>query len=219
MLLLLALQMQAPPDTFLVRREAREVQAEFERTRRKLLPVTYSGGGRCEVAVGRFCYWYDPEELPLPEEPIEIMRARGGMLHRLEALFARAPGDAWIMGQLVRYTVEQKDLDSALVIASCESWWCQALTGYILHIKGDVALADSMFALALAASPESVHCDWNNLRPVLETDLDSYRALSCRQRDSANAVLFWRATPAFSRGANDVRTEWFARKTLIRALD
>ena len=218
LLILLALQVQAP-DTFLVRREAREVQAQFERTRRQLLPITYSGGGRCEVTVGRFCYWYDPDELPLPEEPIEILRARGGMLQKLEALYERAPGDAWIMAQLVRYTVEQGDLDSALVIASCDSWWCQALMGYTLHVRGDVALADSMFALAMASMPEAVHCDWNNLSVVLESDLDSYRALTCRQRDSANAVLFWRATPAFARGANDVRTEWYARKTLIRSLD
>ena len=220
-LLLVALQMQTQMvDTFLIRREAREVQAQFERTRRQLLPVTYGGGGRCEVAIGRFCYWYDLEELPLPDEPIEIMRARGGMLHRLEALYERAPGDAWILGQLVRYTVEQGDLDSALVIASCETWWCQALMGYTLHIKGDVALADSMFALSLAAMPPAVHCDWNNLSVALEgADAESYRSLNCRQRDSANAVLFWRATPAFARGGNDVRTEWFARKTLIRSLD
>src|SRR5262245_40288185 len=112
LLLLVASQMPVQrPDTFLIRREAREVQAEFERKRRQLLPITYSGGGRCEVAVGRFCYWYDPDELPLPDEPIEVMRARGGMLHRLESLYERAPGDAWIQAQLVRYTVEQGDLD------------------------------------------------------------------------------------------------------------
>ena len=220
MLPLLALGIAAQaPDTLLIRREARDIQAQFERTRRQLLPVTYSGGGRCEVAVGRYCYWYDPDELPLPEEPIEIMRARGGMLQRLESLYERTPGDAWILGQLVRYTVEQGDVDSALVLASCETWWCQALTGYTLHARGDVVLADSMFALSMAAMPESVHCDWNNLATVLESDVGRYRALNCRQRDSANAVLFWRATPAFARGGNDVRTEWYARKTLIRALD
>ena len=220
LLLLVASQMPVqPPDTFLIRREAREVQAQFERTRRKLLPITYGGGGRCEVTVGRFCYWYDPDELPLPEEPIEIMRARGGLLHRLEALYERAPGDAWILGQLVRYTVEQGDPDSALVLSSCETWWCQALMGYTLHLKGDVGLADSMFTLAMAGMPQAVRCDWNNLAIVLETDVDRYRALNCRQRDSANAVLFWRATPAFTRKGNDVRTEWYARNTLIRSLD
>ena len=107
----------ATPDTFVVRRTAREVQARFERTRRELLPISHTGGGRCDVTVGRFCYWHDPDELPLPEEPVEIARARGAMLHSLEALFAQAPGDAWILGQLVRYTVEQGDVDSALVLA------------------------------------------------------------------------------------------------------
>ena len=223
LLLLAALQTQAQPqqaDTFLVRREAREVQARFERTRRQLLPISYTGGGRCDVTVGRFCYWYDPDELPLPEEPIEIMRARGAMLHNLEALFARAPGDDWILGQLVRYTVEQGDLDSALVLSSCDSWWCQSLAGYTLHIKGDVVGSDSMFSRALAAMPEKVRCDWNDLSEAMEgADVQAYRGLNCRQRDSANAALFWRATPAFARGGNDVRTEWYARRTLIRSLD
>ena len=219
LLLLLALQTQQS-DTFLVRREAREIQAQFERTRRQLLPVTNTGGGRCDVTVGRFCYWYDPDELPLPEEPVEIMRARGALLHGLEALINRAPGDPWVLGQLVRYTVEQGDLDSAIVLSSCGTWWCDALEGYTLHIKGDVVAADSVFALALAAMPEKVHCEWNDLSSALESaDLESYRRLTCRQRDSANASLFWRATPAFARGGNDVRTEWYARKTLIRSLD
>jgi hypothetical protein len=210
----------AAPDTFLVRREARELQSRFERTRRQLLPISTTGGGRCDVTVGRFCYWYDPDELPLPEEPIEIMRARGALIHGLEALFARAPGDAWVLGQLVRYTVEQGDLDSALVLAACDSWWCQSLAGYTLHIKGDVVGADSMFSLALAAMPEKVRCEWNDLARALEPeDREGYRPLTCRQRDSANANLFWRATPAFARRGNDVRTEWFARQTLIRSLD
>jgi hypothetical protein len=120
----------------------------------------------------------------------------------------------------VRYTVEQGDLDSALVLSSCDTWWCEALEGYTLHIKGDVVAADSVFALALAAMPEKVHCEWNDLSSALESaDLESYRGLTCRQRDSANASLFWRATPAFARGGNDVRTEWYARRTLIRSLD
>lgn len=220
-LLLLALQTQAQaPDTFVIRRTAREVQAQFERTRRQMLPVTYTGGGRCEVAIGRYCYWYDPDELPLPEEPIEIMRARGAMLHGLERLYERAPGDAWILGQLVRYTVEQGDVDSALVLASCDSWWCQSLAGYTFHMKGDVVSADSMFSRALATMPPAVRCDWNNLSPALEAAEEQvYGKLNCNQRDSANAMIFWRATPAFARGANDVRTEWFARRTLIRTLD
>ena len=77
-----------------------------------------------------------------------------------------------------------------------------------------------MFSRALATMPPAVRCDWNNLSPALEAAEEQvYGKLNCNQRDSANAMIFWRATPAFARGANDVRTEWFARRTLIRALD
>lgn len=221
LLLALTFQALAVPDSVQLRRAARELQASFERTRRELLPVSTSGSGRCDERVGRYCYWYDPDEPPAPPEPEGIRRAREGLLAELSAMAARLPGDEWILAQRVRYTAEHGHPDSAAVLASsCGAWWCSALAGYAWYIHGDVAAAESAFAAALAAMPERVRCEWNDLDPALDPeDLRPYRKLDCRGRDSANAELFWRATPLFARGGNDVRAEWFARHTLVRAIE
>lgn len=220
-MLLLALGFALQLDSTALRREARELQARFERTRRAHLPVSTVGSGRCDERVGRYCYWYDPIEPPPPEEPAIIGRARDGFLADLAAVAQRLPGDEWILAQRVRYLAEQGHPDSAAALTRrCDGWWCRALEGYAWFVQGEVVAAESAFAGALRSMPEQVRCDWNDLDPILDPeDLGSYRKLDCRGRDSANAVLFWRATPVFARGGNDVRTEWFARRTLIRALD
>lgn len=221
LLLALSLQVGLPvPDSVALRRDARELQARFERTRRELLPISTSGAGRCDERVGRYCYWYDPTEPLPPPEPDAIHLARASLLANLRAMAGRLPGDEWILAQRVRYTAEQGHPDSAAAIAaSCATWWCHALAGYAWHIHGDVVAAESSFAAAVAAMPEGVRCAWNDLDAVLDPeDLGRYRKLDCRGRDSANANLWWRAMPLFARGGNDVRTEWLARQTLVRAL-
>lgn len=217
--ILAIMQASAPaPDSAAIRREARELQAQFESFRREHLPISNTGDGKCEVAIGRFCYWYDPTEPPLPEEPKEIAEARATLLTQLEKLASYSPTDPWILSQRVRYTIEHGLSDSAAAIATCETWWCRALAAFAHYHKGDVGTADSLYRIALAQAPMGVRCDWNHLGQALDgEERILYNRLDCRQRDSANAGLFWRATPAFSRPGNDVRVEWFARQTLIRA--
>ena len=42
---------------------ARMAQVSFERSRRAQLPYGSSTGGRCDVRLGRYCWWYD-ESMP-----------------------------------------------------------------------------------------------------------------------------------------------------------
>ena len=76
--LILAFMQASPPapDSAAVRRGARELQAQFELFRRENLPISEVGKDKCEVRIGRFCYWYDPTDPPLPDEPKEIADAR-----------------------------------------------------------------------------------------------------------------------------------------------
>src|SRR5260221_8467196 len=56
---------------------AHAAQVSFERSRRSLLPPGQSSGGRCDVRLGRFCWWYDgiaprlpaEREAPVPPRP------------------------------------------------------------------------------------------------------------------------------------------------------
>jgi hypothetical protein len=223
-LLLATLLQAAPPEAARqVLRQARAAQADFERTRRWLLPRTAGGVGRCDERVGGFCYWYDDAEPPPPREPGAIAAARRALLTRLSGLADSAPRDGWIPAQQVRYLVEEGHPDSALAVArACraEAWWCAALEGFARHAARDYQDADRAFGSALAAMPEAMRCQWNDLEPLLEDDLAAeYRRLDCRARDSANAVLFWLGRPRFTERGNDLRTEHYARHTLVASLE
>ena len=218
--LILAFMQASPPkpDSAAVRREARELQAQFEAFRRENLPISEVGKDKCEVRIGRFCYWYDPADPPLPDEPKEIADARADFLAQLENLATYSPTDPWVLAQRVRYTVEQGLFDSAAAIASCGTWWCSALSAYAYYYKGDVGTADSLYSKAMSKAPMGVRCDWNHIGQALEPQEKLiYDRLDCRQRDSVDAYLFWRGRPAFSRPGNDVRVQWYARMTAIRA--
>ncbi|HEX9167004.1 MAG TPA: hypothetical protein VF862_13915, partial [Gemmatimonadales bacterium] len=174
LLLLLAAQLAAPsqssPDSARLSREARSAQAAFERARRHLLPVTTAGLGRCDVRLGRFCYWYDEGDPPPPLEPLQIAALRERFLVRLDSLAARSPGDAWIAGQRVRYLVEAgRHAEAVEVARACgDSWRCSAMAGFALHAGRQFPEADSAFGVALAGMSAEQRCQWTDLTPLLE---------------------------------------------------
>ncbi|HET9513406.1 MAG TPA: hypothetical protein VFO95_05700 [Gemmatimonadales bacterium] len=210
----------SPADSARIHRDMVAAQRRFESDRRRQLPLTTSGSGRCDVQVGRYCYWYDPSEPPPPEEPAAIKEDRGEFLAVLAEAADKIPGDPWILGQRIRYLVEHGAHDFAAAVArSCDGWWCRAVEGFALHNKGDVAGAEAAFAAALEEMPEADRCEWNDLSVVLEPEDEAYQNLDCIQRDSANALLFWRSRPLLRRPGNDVRTDWYSRQVIVRALE
>ncbi len=213
-----------PFDSVSLARRARAAQARFEAFRRSHLYRDLADpGGRCDVRVGRFCYWYDPPFDPPPPEDEAVGPARDRLLRDLADLARALPGDDWIAGQRVRYLVEAGRADSAVAVAAgCAGtpWWCEALDGFARHAAGDEPGADGAFARALAAMPETERCLWTDLSPLLDdADADAYRALPCAARDSANRRIWWLADPLYSRPGNEVRTEHYARETMALALE
>jgi len=213
----------APEDTLQVRREARDAQEHFERIRRRHLPMLFTAYARCDVRAGNHCYWYDEAEPPPPPEPPATTAARAELLARLGELAGTRPEDGWIAAQRVRYWAEHGEPDSSLSAArNCraEGWWCAALSGYAHHAAGRYQASEAAFDRALLAMPDEDRCHWNNLEDLLEGDLHGeYKQLSCAARDSANRVIFWLARPRFRVAGNDVLTAWYARNTLVRALE
>src|SRR5687768_3382611 len=61
-------------------RLARSAQGSFERTRRYSLPEGGGSAGRCDVQLGRFCWWYDAVPPNLPPEAAQITRRRAALL-------------------------------------------------------------------------------------------------------------------------------------------
>jgi hypothetical protein len=217
--LVLALLQQ--PDSQATLRSARRAQADFESFRRSHLPERdgYSGQN-CDRYIGRYCFWYGDQEKDSVPEPSTIGEARARLLARLADAAALLPGDDWIMGQRVRYLIEDgRPRDGLAVARECRatSWWCTALAGLSLHVAAAFAEADSAFAAALYDMPETERCRWDDVSLLLEGELrDRYDHMSCDERAAFASRWWWLAAPLLSRPGNDRRTEHFARITLAR---
>ncbi len=180
-----------------------------------MLPTFYAGTADHCLIVGRFCEWHpNVRDYVVPDEGKNIIRARTELLRELEKASASVPGDDWIMGQRIRYLTEGHDTSAISVARSCRAtkWWCDALLGLALHVAGDFAASDSAFARALDGMATPMRCHWLNLAPLLDDDIrDTYRKLSCAQRESIDARIWWLADPLFMTPGNERRTEHFSR--------
>jgi hypothetical protein len=202
-------------------RSVRSAQTSFEAFRRAHLPRGERYGGTCDVRIGRYCYWRGDEgEEKRPDEPREIGERRLALIRDLDAASDAIPGDAWVVGQRIRYLVEAEKTDEALRAAkSCRaaSWWCSALAGYSAHEGGRFAAAESAYTSALAAMPEAERCRWLDLSDVLEDDLlDRFKKLGCQEREAFARRVFWLGSPLLSVASTDRFTEHLARLTRAR---
>jgi hypothetical protein len=203
-------------------RAARRAQEQFESLRRANLPFR-SGAppSPCDLQIGRFCYWHDdgasPPEVPEPER---ITRARERFLGTLAEAARVLRGDEWIVGQHVRYLLEAgRTADAIAAATACWStpWWCDALAGLALHQALEYARADSAFTSALAEMTPEQRCRWTDISLVIDGDAAKrYRRLPCSERSGFERRFWWLSQPLYSRPGNDVRTEFFARRTMSR---
>jgi hypothetical protein len=63
-----------------------------------------------------------------------------------------------------------------------------------------------------------LRCDWTDLAPLLGEDARRTRALPCTGSDSLRERIWWLARPLYSRPGNDLRTEHYARHTMVLLL-
>jgi hypothetical protein len=224
-------------DSLQLLRSARQAQREFERVRRAHLPYDWDDrSGPCDVLIGRFCYWYHPSP-NRPPESAAIGRGRARLLRELAAAAARLPGDDWILGQRVRYLVEDRRAGVAVaVVRTCRGtrWWCDALEGFARHAGRDYAGSDRAFERALAGMEEKQRCAWTDLSALLK-DTREYRRLPlrsaqslpralrggrlCEERAARNQRIWWLADPLYSVAGNDLRTEHYSRHTMALLLE
>src|SRR3989454_5016754 len=192
-------------DSLSVLRLARRAQDAFEITRRENLPLRPSGSsdGRYEV-IGRIRYWYEHggDGDSAPPEPPQIRRARTRLLAALDVAGASLPGDEWIVGQRVRYLLEDSQPRlAARAVEQCRAVrsWCEALGGLVQHASGEFVAAESLFSTALADMPEDERCRWSDIAPLLDDKLsDRYRQLDCASRAAFEKRWWWLAQPLYS---------------------
>src|SRR5687768_1342847 len=199
-------------------RLARSAQSSFERARRYSLPEGGGSAGRCDVQLGRFCWWYDAEPPNLPPEAAQISRRRAELLSTLDALAERRAGDGWITGMRVHYRIDGKDLVGADSVArgcAASAWWCLALVGYAEHALGRAAAAETAFTQALATMPESDGCKWRDIAVLLPSNTRRYyEKLSCESRRPVEERYWLLSRPQLGGAANEWRTEFYVRRVL-----
>src|SRR5207249_2934211 len=79
-----------------------------------------------------------------PPEPPQIRQARTRLLAALDVAGASLPGDEWIVGQRVRYLLEDSQPRlAARAVEQCRAVrsWCEALGGLVQHASGEFAAA------------------------------------------------------------------------------
>ena len=201
-------------------RVARSAQSSFERARRYSLPDGGGSFGRCDVQLGRYCWWYDETPPNLPPEAEQITRRRLELIATLDALAARHPGDDWIAGMRVHYRIDGKAAEAADSVArACGAtpWWCRALIGYADHALGRSADAESAFVDALAEMPAAEGCRWRDIAVLLPgSTRHYYETLPCDARRSVEERYWLLSRPRLGGAANDCRTEFYVRRVLAR---
>jgi hypothetical protein len=197
-------------------KRARNEQASFERARRAYLPSEPGYGGRCDVHVGRFCWWSDESKPLLPPEAPSTMARRALLITLFDSLASRHPGDDWIAGMAVHYRIETRDFagaDSAAMACRGTDWWCAALVGYAAQARGDAVRADSAFTTALEAMPEEQRCEWTDISTLLPGNVRGrYEKMSCADRAAVDARYWSLARPRLASASNDWRSEFLARR-------
>ena len=197
-------------------RRARSAQTSFERSRRASLPWDPEGEGRCDVRVGRFCWWYDESSPTLPPESESVVQRRAALIALFDSLVALHPGDDWMAGMAVHYRVDGHrtvGADSAALACRGTRWWCHALLGYAAQASGHAVLADSAFDVALAAMPMEVRCEWTDIHVILPADIRGrYEKLPCAVRATMEGRYWMLARPRLAAPANEWRAEFLARR-------
>lgn len=155
----------------------------------------------------------------LPSLRSGLALARDSLLATLDSTARRLPGDLWVAEARVRFAVDAGEYDRALASArACGlgPMWCNALAGYVLASKHDVAAADSAFTAAAAAMSPEQRCHWFDLEWLIPLGVAraAYDRVPCERRDSVDRVIWWLADPLYAEPGNERRVEHYRRQLL-----
>lgn len=217
---------QAAVDSARVEAQARHAVDRYEATRRRHLPVDARWQeSPCDQRVGRLCWRLNAATAWEPGgSPLVVLEARDSLLTLLARAESLEPGDAWIVGQRVRYLLAAGDVRAALAAAAgCgrggpPGWQCDALSGLALHAAGFYPESETAFDSALAAMSPARRARWQDVSQLVDgtTDrlLKDAAARSPAARDSVLARMWHLADPLYLLPGNDRRTEDLARRTV-----
>ena len=180
--------------------------------------------------------WLPDDEQPLQDERrgldygiaqqhrVRIWALRADLRATLEsAAGALPPGDLNIAMQRVRFALDAgADRDAWQAAAACSSDQarCALLRGLVLYRGGYTEDADQTFDYAAQMMTDAERCAWNDVAVLLpEKEQKFYKQLSCADRATYEALLWWLSDPLWLEHGNERRAEHFARKTQLMLLE
>ena len=201
---------------------ARSAQSSFEFPRRSNLPEGFGATGRCDVQLGRYCWWYDEFPIKLPPEPNSIVRRRARP-HRDTRLARRVASGR---------RLDRRDacaLPAGRKVARCRvgryRGACVPRDDVVVprsrrirhHLLGQAAAAESAFTGALESMPDDERCKWRDISVLLPPNTRHYyEGLSCEARRALEDRYWILGRPRFSTGGNEWRSEFYVRKLQAR---
>ena len=212
------------PDSLKLLKEAKDVQARYERYReQRTAPHLADLSRRCDDIVGRYCFRFpdhvDVEDWRAPEQPVELELARTRVLKSLGDIAREIPGDLWVLGQRVYYLTDMSAWTNAANLARrCGGrthWWCTALAAYVHHARGLWTAADEVFAKAFEQMPPDTAARWRAPEHLMEDSAWKHYERAA-DKESLEERLWILADPLYLVEGNDRKTEQYARQVLIR---
>jgi hypothetical protein len=144
-----------------------------------------------------------------------VRAERAAVIAALNRAVARFPSNNWLVGQRVRFLVDQRDtLGAVSAVNRCaaDAWWCGLLAGYVLNWQGKAADADAVFETVVPNAPAEVRCAMTDLQALFPRGRDLvYLAFPCARRDSINAKIWWLSDPLWTEPGNERRAAHHAR--------
>jgi hypothetical protein len=154
-----------------------------------------------------------------PSARQRVRAARTRLNAELARAYARVPHDSVLVGQYIRFLVDNEEHSTALtVLDGCRvpGSWCHALRGFVSYKLGEMFAAEDSYLMALDSLPPKVRCATTDIAVLLDDDArEAYTKLTCEQQDSINQAVWWLADPLWSVAGNDRFVEQRSRKMFI----
>lgn len=156
----------------------------------------------------------------LPSKRTQVTNARAKFLEVIERYYSANSGDNFIVGQHVRFLLDQQLDDSAYAVTracAAEQWWCLSLQAYTEFHTGRREQAAATFLQARLVMPPGERCASDDINLLAPGELfQSNNESECYERDLLNQRYWWLADPMWSVAGNERRVEHDARAVHIR---
>ncbi len=158
--------------------------------------------------------------LPLKMRPT-ARAMRDTVIQQLESALAANPENDWVVGQHIRFLLDNRDTDRARAAATtcrAEQSWCDALRGLVHSSLGELPEAERYFRRHLHSLPamRGAECADTSARVLLpQNERLANLSIKCDAWEQTAERLWWLSNPLWTTESNERFVEHYARVTSL----